>query len=656
MKIRELVGPIENPTSEDSVDPEEPVDTIVDQIAQPNPRSAKNHLVRLSKSVYDEIDEEMMALAEGVGTGLTGLNRRIQEEKEAKAALAIYNCNSGRICSPGWQKNGGEATEIWPAVPLNPGGRRPKQEEDSPQPGIKASSPTDRHPYGTPATERKKEEQGLFHRESIRGSTPAFAPAIGTIRRLKGISDKTRIMVERISRDGIGTSAFLEQIAQALANEVRCGIQSRLRDSKELQTAIIDSIGTDGRSVVYDEITIHWTLNTQLPSSKRLAYIPMHGYGDQFCVITERQFAQAILRTGTGSHLRKKLKHKLRQKACVVYPDGQGPRRVIDIKEPDSHTELESLSTLEASSEEYKSAKTTVKASIKAKIIEVTQDLQSRPGKYALTGTLTTDRVYLKLLAHNIAIPGPAAFEKEFGSQTDHVVLGLDPGIRRTVTGVVLDSTDAGKAWNVSLPKGTHGSNANHIEWTIQPVSTDLVEAELAGRFRELREQFETHIKSVAEVEEHPRGFYASHGLKVAKSRIQRGSRKKILADKALKRRKFFESRKRSKAPQWVKDDDLPSYEGRILKCYRKTGIVSISVHREFILRVAIPNVPLTIELAVQRSKYMTRVANEGMDSEIDEDIDFDADTSDGGDYSNDEHESDNKSSAYRLRASHEAP
>ncbi|KAF9950817.1 hypothetical protein BGZ70_001219, partial [Mortierella alpina] len=208
---------------------------------------------------------------------------------------------------------------------------------------------------------------------------------------------------------------------------------------------------------------------------------------------------------------------------------------------------------------------------------------------------------------------------------------------------------------------------------------------------------------------------------------------KKILADQALKKRKFMETRKRTKAPQWVKDDELPSYQGRILKCYRKTviqfgfctlfvtsfpvapafalinnwidirmeafrlltqyrrpiafraqdigmwelimefvsftsvitnaaiiafsslwvkqnifikvlhatadgellaarlGFILVFEHVVYlfkiILRAAIPNVPLTIKLAVQRSKYMTRVANEGLDSEIDEDLDLDDDS-----------------------------
>ncbi|KAG0353331.1 Anoctamin-5 [Podila minutissima] len=191
-------------------------------------------------------------------------------------------------------------------------------------------------------------------------------------------------------------------------------------------------------------------------------------------------------------------------------------------------------------------------------------------------------------------------------------------------------------------------------------------------------------------------------------------NRKQILTDQALKSREYLERRKRTRAPQWVKDDDLPSYQGRILKCYRKTvapafaminnwidirmeayrlltqyqrpiafraqdigmwekimefvsftsvitnaaiiafsslwikqnlfttylhaksdgellaarlGFILVFEHVVFlfkiILRASIPSVPLTIKLAVQRSKHLNRMANEGQDSELDEDLDM---------------------------------
>ncbi|KAF9179022.1 Anoctamin-5 [Haplosporangium sp. Z 11] len=219
-------------------------------------------------------------------------------------------------------------------------------------------------------------------------------------------------------------------------------------------------------------------------------------------------------------------------------------------------------------------------------------------------------------------------------------------------------------------------------------------------------------------------------------------NRKEILAEKALKRRKLLETRKSTRAPQWVKDDDLPSYQGRILKCYRKTviqfgfctlfvtsfpvapafalinnwidirmeafrlltqyrrpiayraqdigmwekimefisftsvitnaaiiafsslwikqnlfvkylhateegqllaaqlGFILVFEHVVFlfkiIIRAAIPNVPLTIKLAVQRSKYINRVASEGLDSETDDDPDLDIDIGDESDFKDD--------------------
>ncbi|KAG0256251.1 Anoctamin-5 [Mortierella polycephala] len=219
-------------------------------------------------------------------------------------------------------------------------------------------------------------------------------------------------------------------------------------------------------------------------------------------------------------------------------------------------------------------------------------------------------------------------------------------------------------------------------------------------------------------------------------------NRKEILAEKALKRRKLLETRKSARAPQWVKDDDLPNYQGRILKCYRKTviqfgfctlfvtafpvapafalinnwidirmeafrlltqyrrpiayraqdigmwekimefisftsvitnaaiiafsslwikqnlfakylhateegellaariGFILVFEHVVFlfkiVLRATIPSVPLTIKLAVQRSKYMNQVASEGLDSEMDDDLDLYIDSGSESDPKND--------------------
>ncbi|KAG0221529.1 hypothetical protein BGW41_006726 [Actinomortierella wolfii] len=79
----------------------------------------------------------------------------------------------------------------------------------------------------------------------------------------------------------------------------------------------------------------------------------------------------------------------------------------------------------------------------------------------------------------------------------------------------------------------------------------------------------------------------------------------------------------------WVKQNIFVDYlhattEGELLAA--RLGFILVFEHVVFlfkvILRSAIPTVPLPIKLAVQRSKYMNRVAQEGLDSEQDEDLD----------------------------------
>jgi len=109
------------------------------------------------------------------------------------------------------------------------------------------------------------------------------------------------------------------------------------------------------------------------------------------------------------------------RQACVAFPDDQRLRRVIDINDLYCQTELESLSTLGASTKEYKSAKTAVKASFKAKITEVTKDVRTRPGKYALTGTLSTNGLDLKVHAHNMSKPRKSTIDATEKKKTTQI-------------------------------------------------------------------------------------------------------------------------------------------------------------------------------------------------------------------------------------------
>lgn len=80
----------------------------------------------------------------------------------------------------------------------------------------------------------------------------------------------------------------------------------------------------------------------------------------------------------------------------------------------------------------------------------------------------------------------------------------------------------------------------------------------------------------------------------------------------------------------WIKQNLFTTYlhaksDGELLAA--RLGFILVFEHVVFlfkiILRASIPSVPLTIKLAVQRSKHLNRMANEGQDSELDEDLDM---------------------------------
>lgn len=80
----------------------------------------------------------------------------------------------------------------------------------------------------------------------------------------------------------------------------------------------------------------------------------------------------------------------------------------------------------------------------------------------------------------------------------------------------------------------------------------------------------------------------------------------------------------------WIKQNLFTTYlhansDGELLAA--RLGFILVFEHVVFlfkiILRASIPSVPLTIKLAVQRSKHLNRMASESQDSELDEDLDM---------------------------------
>lgn len=113
----------------------------------------------------------------------------------------------------------------------------------------------------------------------------------------------------------------------------------------------------------------------------------------------------------------------------------------------------------------------------------------------------------------------------------------------------------------------------------------------------------------------------------------------------------------------WIKQNLFSKYlhaeqEGELLAA--RLGFILVFEHVVFlfkiILRASIPNVPLTIKLAVARSKHMSRVASEGLESEMDEDLDYDSQSDDDDSYDDNDYsdvESEEGSSRLGRRGSH---
>ncbi|KAF9438019.1 hypothetical protein BGZ76_010148 [Entomortierella beljakovae] len=65
------------------------------------------------------------------------------------------------------------------------------------------------------------------------------------------------------------------------------------QEGSDLLDAIDDKTGV---SSDHDVVSTFWILNTKLPSSKRFAYLPIPGYKDNYCLISELHLMDAALR------------------------------------------------------------------------------------------------------------------------------------------------------------------------------------------------------------------------------------------------------------------------------------------------------------------------------------------------------------------------
>ncbi|KAF8976016.1 hypothetical protein BGZ46_008655 [Entomortierella lignicola] len=218
----------------------------------------------------------------------------------------------------------------------------------------------------------------------------------------------------------------------------------------------LESINKAGVSATHDAVSVFWILNTKLPPSKRIAYLPTPAYKDNFCVISEKQLLETLLRRREDSELRKKLvkifgtvtvakdnsqchpgelyrklffhgkKTNYDRLSCVATPaddSGQLFHGLIDLKGPSYKSDIQTLEVEAANSSQYKEAKETLKANIKNDII---QKLHNRKAKYVLTGTLHTDGHQLKVHAHSLVKRRTKSKNKE-ASDVSSIDIGTFP-------------------------------------------------------------------------------------------------------------------------------------------------------------------------------------------------------------------------------------
>lgn len=166
--------------------------------------------------------------------------------------------------------------------------------------------------------------KGLYHwNNDLKGKGESFDSASAAIRSLREMPGDKNAMMQRVMEhlNGAAPSTFLEQTGQVLGDMARCHFRAFI---PELQKRIavwnpewamtpeghgfLSTIDSKGKSSVHDVVSLFWILNTRLPVSKRLVYVPMPAFKDNYCLISERQLLDAVLRTrGTDQDVRKEL-------------------------------------------------------------------------------------------------------------------------------------------------------------------------------------------------------------------------------------------------------------------------------------------------------------------------------------------------------------
>ncbi|KAF9943979.1 hypothetical protein BGZ65_012886, partial [Modicella reniformis] len=195
--------------------------------------------------------------------------------------------------------------------------------------------------------------------------------------------------------------------------------------------------------------------------------------------------------------------------------------------------------------------------------------------RYVLRGSIMTNGHKLNVLAYSLTQAAPSAASKKrpnntrsklvdvrdllatkdieeiFGEQGRRVVVGIDPGIKSTSTGCILDSMEMSRPKNITVTQGSHAfptkkylkgleyakekQGINKLENMIEPIMCPQAEADHQGdSWSQLRQSIESHVRSVLLVQEPLRQFYSSPMFKVKSFHLQQA--KTAITNKGIDR------------------------------------------------------------------------------------------------------------------------
>ncbi|KAF9271591.1 hypothetical protein BGZ68_003328, partial [Mortierella alpina] len=324
-----------------------------------------------------------------------------------------------------------------------------------------------------------------------------------------------------------GLTHFFEQCGVHLADQFQCHF---LRNTAELiqrlkvenpawvsgeGKAVIATINIkQGTSSKHDQLSLFWILNSHLPSSRQMAFLPESGFTDKFMHITELHLIEAVYanvdfkkvfrktKTAAEDHLanhpgdltyRWFFSNKLqyRKNSVLMAPDrdveATASIPLFDLHGRDLKAYENSVKALQGSKhvDARKKFKELLQSHIEdAQTYKAMLDDGSSTKKYVLTGTIVTNGHELQVLAYGLtktkppSTPPPNTTRAKLNDarqifapdqsiedilpHTDYVIVGIDPGICSTATATVIDTRTPSELKNITVSQGaqTHCTKA----------------------------------------------------------------------------------------------------------------------------------------------------------------------------------------------------